>query len=458
MTKNFIKELTTLLGSNCLTDPADKILYGYDNSGLDAKADVIALPSNTNQVVDIVKIAKKYNVPITTRGSATNTCGATVPLNGGIVLSTQHLNKIITINNKNRYAIVEPGVINNVLQQELSKTNMFWPPDPGSAKICTIGGNIGCNSAGPSAVKYGVTRDHVLGLTFVTGDAEIIKTGVYTTKGVVGYDLTRLLIGSQGTLGIVTEAILKISAKPKFTHTLCAHFNSIESATETIILLMQQQFTPSALELLDTNCINLIKDDPKLQIPDNSKACLIIEVDGNQKEVTICSEIIYKLTKEQTGCIQSEIAELTEDRQRLWRARKALSPKLKYIAPHKINEDVAVPINELPVLIHYIEKLSQEYQINIVNFGHAGNGNIHVNLLINPDDLKQKSNAELCLDKIFTKVIELKGTLSGEHGIGITKASFIKRELSMANINLMQNIKLVFDPHNILNPQLMQYL
>ncbi len=458
MLENLIKDLTLLLGSNCLADPADKILYGYDNSGLQGNADVVALPSDTNQVVDIVKLAKKYKVNIITRGSGTNTCGATVPTNGGIVLSTQNLNKIITINSKDRYAIVEPGVVNNTLLQELSKVNMFWPPDPGSAKICTIGGNIGCNAAGPSAVKYGVTRDHVLGLTFVTGNAEVIKTGVYTTKGVVGYDFTRLLIGSQGTLGIVTQAVLKISAKPLYTHTVCAYFKDIESATDTIITLMQQQFTPSALELLDSNCLNLIKDDPMLKIPQNSKTCLLVEVDGNQNEVTQHSEIIYKITKEHSGCLQSEIAVLPESRQRLWLARKALSPKLKYIAPFKINEDVAVPINQLPELIHYIEKLSQEYCIKIVNFGHAGNGNIHVNLLIDPNDLYQKTNAELCLDKIFDKVIELKGTLSGEHGIGLTKASFIKRELSNTNIKLMQEVKQVFDPHNILNPGLLQNL
>jgi D-lactate dehydrogenase len=452
---SLLAELITLLGSeNCLSDPADQLLYGYDHSCLEAKADVVTLPSNTEQVAEIIKIANKYITPVIARGQATNTCGSTVPIQGGIIISTQKLNTIIEINTADRYAVVQPGVINGQLQEQLNSYNLFWPPDPSSAKICTIGGNLACNAAGPSAVKYGVTRDHVLGLTFVSGNGEIIQTGVYTTKGVVGYDLTRLLIGSEGTLGIITEAILKLTPKAEVTHTIRADYNSIDAATEVITKLMQQNITPSALELLDENCLNLIKSDLQLNIPSNSKALLLIEVNGSALEISYHSDIIYNLAKNHNGCLNAIKATDSNQRKLLWQARKSLSPKLKFIAPQKINEDIVVPISQLPDLISYINQLATEYNISIVNFGHAGNGNIHVNLLINPHDLQQKTNAELCLNKIFSKVLELRGTISGEHGVGLTKAKFAKQELSVSAINLNKKIKQAFDQNNILNPQL----
>ena len=453
------QELLNLLGNNaCLFDPADKVLYGYDHSCLSATADLVTLPNSTAQVQEIIKIANKYLLPIIPRGQATNTCGAVIPINGGIVIATQHLNKILEINPQDKYAIVEPGVINGELQKELATHHLFWPPDPGSAKICTIGGNLACNSAGPSAIKYGVTRDHVLGLTFVTGSGEIIKTGCFTTKSVVGYDFTRLLVGSQGTLGFITEATLKLSALPKVTQTIRVIYDSIDKATEVITRIMQQDITPCALELLDENSIGLIKADPTLTIPDNSRALLIIEIDGhNIEQVASQAQSLYQLT-EDASCLHRMFAHDKATQQLIWQARKALSPKLRYIAPKKINEDVAVPISKLPELIKYTNQLAKQYDITIVNFGHAGNGNIHVNLLIDPNILVQNTAAQICLDKIFNKVIELKGTLSGEHGVGITKADYTHLELSAANLNLTRQIKRVFDPNNLLNPQLLANL
>ena len=451
------QELVDLLGQDaCSEDPADQLVYGYDHSAIVGKADIITFPSTTEQVAGIVKIANKYKIPIITRGTATNTCGASVPINGGIILSTQKLNQIIQINSHDRYAVVQPGVINGMLQNELAKSNMFWPPDPSSAKICTIGGNIACNAAGPSAVKYGVTRDHVLGLTFVTGNAEIIKSGVCTTKGVVGYDLTRLLIGSQGTLGIITEAILKISPLPKHTHTMRATYRSIQAATEVITNLMQQSVIPSALEILDASCLKLIKSNSHLNIPAQSQALLIIEANGSSNTIDHDSTLLFDVLRNHTDCLDSHKATCNAERNQLWQARKQLSPKLKRIAPFKINEDVVVPVSQLPEFITFIENLAQEYQLPIVNFGHAGNGNIHVNLLINDQDLIQKKNADICLEKIFAKVLALKGTLSGEHGIGLTKAPFLKLELNEATLQLNKNLKRVFDSNNLLNPQLVE--
>ena len=451
------QELIELLGEEyCLSDPADQILYGYDHSCMAASADIITLPESTEQVQAIIKIANKYYIPIIPRGQATNTCGAVIPIEGGIVITTQRMNKILSIVPEDRYAVVQPGVINDTLQDSLKPHELFWPPDPGSSKICTIGGNIACNSAGPNAVKYGVTRDHVLGLTFVTGTGEIIKTGCFTTKGVVGYDLTRLLIGSQGTLGFITEAVLKLTPLPKYTHTLRVIYQSIDAATMMISKIMQQQPLPSALEILDANSITLIQADPILEIPANSQALLIVEFNGHDSmEVGNQAQKVYNLIKEHPECLHHMLATESVSRGKIWRARKALSPKLKYIAPKKINEDVAVPISKLPELINYTNQLAKLYDIKIVNFGHAGNGNIHVNLLIDPDVLVQAQAAKVCLDLIFNKVIELKGTLSGEHGIGLTKKDSINLELSLAHITLSKQIKAVFDPNNLLNPQLL---
>lgn len=451
-------ELLAVLGAdNCLCDPAEKILYGYDHSCISHQADVVTLPNSTAQVQAIINIANKYKLPIIPRGQATNTCGAVVPINGGIVIATQNLNRIIEINHDDKYAIVQSGVINNNLQLACAQFNLFWPPDPGSAKICTIGGNLACNSAGPSAVKYGVTRDHTLGITFVTGYGEIIKTGVYTTKGVAGYDLTRLLIGSEGTLGFITEAVLKLTPKPEITHTIQANYDSISSATQVITNIMRQSVIPSALEILDLGCLNLIKDNQLLDIPDNSQAMLIIEAGGSKQIINQDSDILYQLANTK-NCLNIKIAKEDRSRAVLWQARKSLSPKLRYIAPKKINEDIAVPISKLPELILFINKLSENYAIPIVNFGHAGNGNIHVNLLINPENIIENQNAQICLDKLFNKVIALRGTISGEHGIGLTKFEYLRKEIDNSSLNLFKQIKSVFDPNNILNAQLMNNL
>ncbi len=454
------QELIELLGAqNCLIDPADKILYGYDHSCLSASADLVTLPDSTEQVQAIIKIANKYNLPIIPRGQATNTCGAVVPLNGGIVITTQRMNKILSIASDDRYAVVQPGVINGVLQEHLKNHSLFWPPDPGSSKICTVGGNIACNAAGPSAVKYGVTRDHVLGLTFVTGSGDIIKTGCHTTKSVVGYDFTRLLIGSQGTLGFITEAVLKLTPLPKFTHTIRVTYQSIDVATVMIAKIMQHDTPPSALELLDANSIKLIQGDRALEIPINSQALLIVEFNGQDyTEVLNQATRVLALISDHSDCLHAVLATEPAERDRIWRVRKSLSPKLKYIAPKKINEDVAVPISKLPELINYINQLAKLHHITIVNFGHAGNGNIHVNLLIDPSILKENEAAKICLELIFNKVIELKGTLSGEHGMGLTKQQYTSLELTAANINLMKQVKAVFDPNNLLNPQLLTNL
>ncbi len=434
-----------------ITDPADCWTYGYDNSRHHSAPEIVLLPKEQAHIVEIIKICNANKVPIVARGRATATTGATVPVKKGVVLSFERLNKIITIDKDNRVAVVEPGVINQDLQDQLKKQGFFWPPDPTSAGYSTIGGNIACNSAGPKAVKYGTPRDNILGLKAITGDGKEITAGVYTTKGVVGYDLTRLITGSEGTLAIITEATLKITPLQEDKITIQAIYKTIDDGAKAVSTIMSQPITPCALEFIDKNAISMIRDYSKANLPIDAGAMLMIEVDGSRKQLEDDAQKIIDAASN-AGTVSITQATSAEDIAALWATRKALSPALRKIAPKKINEDVVVPVSNIPKLITGLNKLATEYNIKIVNFGHAGNGNIHVNLLTNPDDKEELINAEQCLEKVFALVLQLNGTISGEHGIGLEKRAFINKEIDEASLYLMKQIKSQFDPNNILNP------
>jgi D-lactate dehydrogenase (quinone) len=339
--------------------------------------------------------------------------------------------------------------------QDVVKTRgFFWPPDPTSAAFCSIGGNLAYNSAGPKAVKYGTPRENTLGLRAVTGAGKEIKVGVLTSKGVVGYDLTRLLIGSEGTLAIITEATLKLTPLPEAKKTLRAIYNSVADAAKAVSAIMAQPVTPCALEFIDGNAINMIRDYTETDLPENAGAMLMIEVDGQRDGLDLAAEKVAAAAHND-GLLDIRLAKTEAEVAALWKTRKALSPALRKIAPKKINEDVVVPVTEMSALITGLDELSTKYRLPIVNFGHAGNGNIHVNLLLNPDDPEQSHKARACLDEIFSLVLALHGTLSGEHGVGIEKRDFVDRELDANSIELMRAIKRQFDPKGILNPDKM---
>ncbi len=444
-----IKALTELLPEDRLyTDPVDCYAYAYDNSRNFHSPLAVVFPLSIDEVQAVIKLCNEYKTPVVPRGRGTGTAGGSVPEMGGVALSLERMNKIICVDPDNRMAIIEPGVLNQELQDAIKEVGFFWPPDPSSAAYCSIGGNLATCAAGPHAVKYGVARDHVLGLKAVTGKGDIIKTGCYTSKGVVGYDLTRLLVGSEGTLAVIVEATLKLTPLPKHTGGLTAEFAHTASCARAIAAIMAQPYTPSALEFLDNGALNLIRSRHKNLLPENARAYLMIEVDGALQEIKEATEAILAACQVE-GLIEAKIA---EDTKALWAARKALSPLLKDIAPKKINEDIAVPVSHLPELLTGLEKLATQYQISNVNFGHAGNGNIHVNLLVNPDNAEEMCRAYACLDEVFTLVLSLQGTLSGEHGVGMAKRPFISREIDKTTMNLMKAIKLTFDPNNILNP------
>lgn len=452
MNQDFLQALGKFLKPDQLLTKSDECWsYGYDNSRRHAQPGAVAFPKSHDDVLQIVRLCNQYQIPIVPRGRGTGTVGAAVAIEQGLVLSTERMNRIINFDAANRYMIVEPGVLNQSVQDKAAELGFFWPPDPSSAAFCTIGGNLAYNAAGPRAVKYGTPRENVLGLKAVTGDGKEIITGVLTTKGVVGYDLTRLLIGSEGTLAIITEATLKLTPSPEAKRTIQIIYADIESATQAVSSIMQQSVIPCALEFIDGAAIDMVRDYSNVELPDKAGAMLMVEVDGLEAALDSATASIKKAAQ-QNGLLSFQVAKTKQDVDALWETRKALSPALRNIAPKKINEDVVVPITKIPILIHGLEKLSQKYNIPIVNFGHAGNGNIHVNLLFDPENQQQANNAHACLDETFTLVLELGGTLSGEHGVGLEKQYYIDRELDPVAMNLMRSIKLDFDPNNILNP------
>lgn len=440
-----IQELLTTLKEvtgvhRIFTDPADCWAYGGDNSKAHHLPDAVIFPTHAHAVQQIVKACALMGIPITARGRGTGTPGGAVPIYGGVVLCFEYMNHIISTYPADRIMIVEPGILNGDVQKAAKKHGLFWAPDPSSQDYCTVGGNLAHNSAGPRALKYGTPRENTLGLTFVDGQGRLIKTGVQTSKGVVGYDLTRLLIGSEGTLGIIVEATLKLLPLPPPTVLLQVFYRSVEQAGEAIIQLLQGHTTPTALELLDLGSLNLIRQYHTGDIPSEAGALLLIE-----------AETMSETIKGQ-GFIQAQQATTEAEKAALWSIRKALSPTLQQVAPNKINEDVVVPVSQIPIFVRFVEKLSQEHQLPIISFGHAGNGNLHVNILYDATNASELQRAHLCLEVIFNKVLSLRGTLSGEHGIGLLKKPFIDRELSPDTLDLMKSLKKTFDPQGILNP------
>jgi len=431
------------------TAEAERLAYAYDNSRLNALPDAVVFPTEHAQVEALVRACRAHGVPLVARGRGSNTTGATVPVNGGVVASFERMNRILRIDPDNRLAVVEPGVLNGDLQKALEPHGFFWPPDPSSSPWCSIGGNLACNSAGPRTVKYGSPRENTLGLRAVAGNGESFRCGTYTSKGATGYDLTRLLIGSEGTLALITEATLKLTPKPSAVRTLRATYKDVGAAARAVARIMAQPVTPCALEFIDDVALKLARDyDPAAGVPE-AGALLMIEVDGEADALPAAAEAVARAARGD-GLVELRVAETAAETKALWSARKALSPAQRKLSPHKINEDVVVPVSRLPELVDGVKQLAAKHAVPIVSFGHAGNGNLHVNLL--PRDEAERARAHEALAELFALVIALDGTLSGEHGIGIAKREFMPLALSAETLGLMRGVKAAFDPDGILNP------
>ncbi len=434
-----------------LDDPADCWTYGYDNSRQHCAPQAVVFPREAKQIEELVRLCRTHRVALTTRGLGTNTTGASVPLQHGIVLSTERMNRLLEIDPQEQTARAQPGLINQHLQEAATEHQLFWAPDPSSSPFCTIGGNLACNAAGPRALKYGTCRDNVLQVHAITGSGETLVAGTRTRKGVVGLDLLRLLIGSEGTLAIFTEALLLLRPRPQSFATARACYAQPHEAMQAINALLAQPCVPCALEFMDAACLDLIREEGTVDLPAQAQALLLIEMDGTSEELSVAATSI---TQAATAgpCLDFQTSTEREARETLWQARRTLSPALRRIAPEKINEDVVVPVGQLGNLLAELEQLRQRHSVPIVCFGHAGSGNIHVNLLPDSSDT-QRAAARTCLDAIFDAVLRLGGTLSGEHGVGIAKRDHIARELDTTALRLMHAIKRDFDPDGILNPE-----
>jgi D-lactate dehydrogenase len=433
-----------------LTDASECLTYGYDNSRMQAMPQAVALPTTVEQVRQLVRICREARVPIVARGRGTNTTGASVPIEGGVVVSFERMDRILAIRPADRVAVVEPGVLNGVLQDAAGTHGFFWPPDPTSAPWCTVGGNLACNAGGPRAVKYGASRDNVLALAFVDGRGELVRCGAPTTKGASGYDLTRFLVGSEGTLGLIVEATLKLVPKPEARRSLRALYRDVDDAAAAVARLMAQPVAPSMLEFMDAGCVKLARDVGGADIPD-AGALLMIEADGAAALLDHAVEALSRAARGD-GLIALDIAPDENAREALWAARKALSPALRMLAPGKINEDVVVPVSAIPALVARVGAIAKDISLPVLSFGHAGNGNLHVNILYDPADADQTARAQRGMHALFDAVLALDGQLSGEHGIGVAKRDFVVKALPPPTLALMRAIKAQFDPDGLLNP------
>ncbi len=450
--KKIIQKLTRIVGEeNILTSTEDLTCYSYDAVNQKFCPEAVVFPGTAEEIAAVLKLANQEQFAVIPRGAGSGVTGGSLAVLGGVVLVTSRLNRIIEIDTDNLTALVEPGVVCGEFQKEAEKHGFYYPPDPASLAFSTLGGNVAECAGGPSALKYGVTRDYVTGLEIVLPIGEIITTGVQTMKGVVGYDLTRLIIGSEGTLAVITKIYLRLIPKPETSVTMMAFFKNIDDSAHAVSSIIRDKVVPAKLEFMDRGSIECVNTYQNLGFPEETEALLLIEVDGDTAAVESAAGKVEKICLEQDS-FRVEGATNTKEATNLWEVRRAISPSLLLLNLTKINEDVVVPRSKIPHLIHRIEEIKRKFLLTIISFGHAGDGNIHVNVMYDEKIPGEHEKAEQAIHEIFQEVLNLGGTISGEHGIGITKAPFLTMELNDSQIELMKKIKRVFDPNDILNP------
>ncbi len=435
------------------TDEASRVTYGTDGSRRGHPADFVVLPGTTAEVAAIAKYCNETRTPLVPRGAGTGYTGGAVPVRGGVLLSLERFNRILEIDAGNLLAIVEPNVINGDLQAAVERIGLFYPPDPASLKMSVIGGNVAECAGGPRAFKYGVTKQYVLGTEAVLPTGEIIKTGGKVVKNVVGYDLTQLLVGSEGTLAILTKIILRLIPKPPVQATMRATFPSVSHAVDAVLRLVQARVVPAALELVDADSLEAVAAHLNVRslAPPGTAAILLIEVDGLSELVAGEAKRVEQACRE-AGATEFLRANDDAEREELWRVRREISPSLKTISSIKFNHDVVVPKARIPQLFDLIDDIKHRFRLRIPCFGHVGDGNIHVNIMVSPGDPDGIARAHEAEGVLFRGTVALEGSISGEHGIGFVKAKYLGLELTPETIALMKRVKAAFDPNGILNP------
>ncbi|WP_373464734.1 FAD-binding oxidoreductase [Bacillus sp. V2I10] len=447
-----LNEVKEVIPSNQIfTDLSDRYSYSYDASFGTFLPDMVIQVKNKSEVSSILKLANKYKIPVYPRGQGTSLSGGPLPVKGGIVLDMSQWDSYLSIEPDDLIAVVSPGVLTARINEAAERHGLMYPPDPSSSHVSTIGGNLAENSGGPRGLKYGVTKDYVIGLEVVTPEGEIIKTGGRTIKNVTGYDLTKLIVGSEGTLGIITEATLKLIPKPPATLTLMAVFDDLILSGKAISKILTSGILPSKMEIMDQHSMIAVENYQPLGLPIASEAILLIELDGHPIAIREEMNTVEKIFKE-IGAVDVKIAKNDNEAKIYWKARKLVSPAIVKIKPTKVSEDATVPRSKIPDMFQRLKEIGEKYKVHLVVFGHAGDGNLHPNIICDKRDVEEMIRVEKAVEEIFEAAIKLGGTLSGEHGIGTLKAPFMEMELGHFGLDMMKRVKQAWDPNNILNP------
>lgn len=449
----FVEALRQLLPpGDLLTAPEDVLPYGFDGTAaLKAPAGLVAFPRSTEQVAAIVKLARAHGVPIVPRGSGTGLSGGSVPVAGGIVLCLVHLNRVLEVDAANLTMLVEPGVITKEIDDRAAPLGLFYPPDPGSMKISTIGGNVAENSGGLRGLKYGVTRDYVMGLQVVLPDGSICWLGNKCVKDVAGYSLKDLFIGSEGTLGIITQVLLKLLPRPAARQTLLATYATMEAAAETVSAIIARRIIPCTLEFLDQKTIRCVEAYAKVGLPTDGAALLLMETDGHPAAVADEARTMAEVAR-QHGATDVKLAATADEANRLAAARRNAFSALARLRPTTILEDATVPRSRLAEMVRHVNAVAAKYNLEVATFGHMGDGNLHPTFLTNERDAAEMHRVEAAMKEIFDYALALGGTITGEHGVGLAKKAFLRQQYGEASYALLQTVKCALDPANLLNP------
>ncbi|OCC15288.1 glycolate oxidase, subunit GlcD [Dissulfuribacter thermophilus] len=444
------KKFYHILGKgNFSTDPATCAVYSFDASHLTGISIGVCFPKNTEQVADVLSICNNEGIRVFPRGGGSGRTGGCVPIPPGIVVSFEKMNRILEISREDLVARVEPGVITGLFQKEVEKKGLFYPPDPASLSFCTIGGNVATCAGGARAVKYGVTRDYVLGMEVVTAKGDVLSLGGRTVKSASGYSLKDLMVGSEGTLSLFTEITVKLVPKPRTSGVMVAFFKSAEDAAHAILEIFSAGIVPRTAEFMDETASRLVFPRGDTDVSEDIGSMLLLESDGEREFVD--SELRrMEEASNACGAIYVKVAEPGEE-ERLWELRRTLSQRVRGLGyPDKISEDIVVPRGKIPEILKRLKKIERDYRVKIVCFGHAGDGNLHVNVLCDLE--KQQKEADAAIDAIFRETLNLSGRISGEHGVGLTKAKYLTWELDSATYNSVKSVKDLFDPKGVLNP------
>jgi glycolate oxidase len=452
--KTVIEKLEKIVGAeNVLTKKADLIAYSYDATADVQKAmpDVVVIPATTAEVQQIVQLANETDTPIYTRGSGTNLSGGCIPLKQGIVLCTQKMNKIIEVDSDNLTATVQSGVVVQDLNNAVAAHGLIYPPDPGTVATATMGGTVAECAGGLRGLKYGVTKHYVMGMEVVLPNGNVVKFGGKTVKNVTAYDFASLFVGSEGTLGIVTEITAKLIPAPKFKKTMMALFRNLADAGNTVSGIIKAHVIPATLEIMDAMTIETVENYAKIGLPSGYAALLLIEVDGMAKEaVEAEAEAVVKVINANNG--ELKVAETDAEREKLWAARRSALPALAQLGNTVVIEDATVPRSRITDMLVELDEIRKRHNVTLGTFGHAGDGNLHPTILYNCNDQEEAGRVHKAVDEIFSAALKFGGTLSGEHGIGIAKMPYLKAELGESGLEMMRTIKTAFDPKGILNP------